>query len=436
MSICSPKPSQLLLSTPLSKTISEASPPSTPNKKPKFADIEQYSLNNLPSSPSKPLRFHPQAIKSTSNTVTRQSVYTDVAPAPVTLAPPGTKKSPEDIFNYKLTPDGTDERLSAQRSPLPSGSLLTPSPSPLGEVSPLVDESPEYERPALTHQYLKGATISGSYANSDSTNALSRTVPDLKTSLLTEHSDTLHEMIHSNIWNMSSNSSSTKSDNSNIHEDNVVATEATSSSQNLEIPLNPRPLKRRRRETDGSNDGDLNVTRPVCVPRHRSSKPKKPILTIPISSLNLIVGSSKGSLQDATIFATEINALADGSVNKLPVISNEWERVTIPVNSAVKENYKRMKQAIFGDDEASDSINYGCIGDVSLGTSDIEKFMMDGDGDTSVHSNSSDVALIRGFKFQSSSEASQEKCDDEDEGGSMMLKPREAKNKKAVRWAL
>ena len=37
--------------------------------------------------------------------------------------------------------------------------------------------------------------------------------------------------------------------------------------------------------------------------------------------------------------------------------------------------------------------------------------MMDGDGDTSVHSNSSDVALIRGFKFQSSSEASQEKCD-------------------------
>ena len=427
MSICSPKPRPLLLSTPLSKTISETSPPSTPNKKPKFADIEQYPLNSLPSSPSKPLRFHPQAIKTTSNTVTRQSVYTDVAPAPVTLAPLGTQKNPENIFKYKLTPDGTDDRLTAQRSPMPSGSLLTPSPSPLGEVSPLVDESPEYERPAITHHYLKGATISTNSSDSNGTDTLSHNIPDLKTSLLTEHSDTLHEMIHSNIWNIS-NSSSTQSDNGNVD-----ATDANS--QNLEIPLDPRPLKRRR-GTDGSNDGELNVTRPVCVPRHRSSKPKKPILTIPISSLNLIVGSSKGSLQDATIFATEINALADGSVNKLPTISNEWERVTIPVNSAVKENYKRMKRAIFGDDEASDSINYGCNGDASFGTSDIEKFMMDGDGDTSVHSNSSDVALIRGFKFQSSSGSSQEKCDHEDEGKSTMLKPREAKNKKAVRWAL
>lgn len=115
------------------------------------------------------------------------------------------------------------------------------------------------------------------------------------------------------------------------------------------------------------------------LPRHKSIIPKKPILNLPKNSLNLIVSSSKGSTRDATIYATEINASASNDENKLPVISKVWERVTIPVNSSVKEKHKKIQRDLYGSDVDS------------LHSSDDE---MENNDDTE------DAALIRGFEFE------------------------------------
>lgn len=86
-------------------------------------------------------------------------------------------------------------------------------------------------------------------------------------------------------------------------------------------------------------------------PCHRYKSPKRPILRPRSNSLNLLVRSSRGSLEDATIYATEINAsiTAHASV-KIPMINNAYERMTIPVNSAIKRKHKLLKKALLGDD--------------------------------------------------------------------------------------
>lgn len=57
------------------------------------------------------------------------------------------------------------------------------------------------------------------------------------------------------------------------------------------------------------------------------------------------------SLEDATIYATEINAItasSDGS--KIPMVKNVCERVTIPVNPSIKRKHKLLKEALLGGD--------------------------------------------------------------------------------------
>ncbi|QLQ81852.1 hypothetical protein HG537_0G01060 [Torulaspora globosa] len=94
-----------------------------------------------------------------------------------------------------------------------------------------------------------------------------------------------------------------------------------------------------------------SIVRNSFKPCHRYKSPKRPILRPRSNSLNLLVRSSRGSLEDATIYATEINASINSHTNvKLPMINNAYERMTIPVNSAIKRKHKLLKKALLGDD--------------------------------------------------------------------------------------
>ncbi|KAG0658007.1 hypothetical protein C6P45_002297 [Maudiozyma exigua] len=128
------------------------------------------------------------------------------------------------------------------------------------------------------------------------------------------------------------------------------------------------------------------------IPCHHYDTPKKTILKYKEGALNLLVSSSKGSLQDATIFATEINATVNKEDSKLPLITNVWERITIPVNSKIKEKYKKMKLDWYGNDNYDDSAD-----DEYFKFEDSEEFY-GGNEDGSVD----DAALIRGFEFETS----------------------------------
>lgn len=88
----------------------------------------------------------------------------------------------------------------------------------------------------------------------------------------------------------------------------------------------------------------------VFEPCHRYKTPKRPILRPRSSSLNLLVKSSRGSLEDATIYATEINASTTLNSEKIPMIHSTYEKVTIPVNATIKRKHKLIKKALLGDD--------------------------------------------------------------------------------------
>lgn len=90
-------------------------------------------------------------------------------------------------------------------------------------------------------------------------------------------------------------------------------------------------------------------------PCHRLKTPQRSILSLPSKGLNLVVSSSRGSLEDATIYATEINAIVTSSgEDKIPMLSNTYERVTIPVNPSIKRKYKQLEEARLGGDYEAD----------------------------------------------------------------------------------
>ncbi|SCV05057.1 LANO_0G17524g1_1 [Lachancea nothofagi CBS 11611] len=72
----------------------------------------------------------------------------------------------------------------------------------------------------------------------------------------------------------------------------------------------------------------------------------KSILKRPSSpdSLNYLVTATNGSLVNATIFATEINACTD----KVPLPANKWERVTIPVNIDIRDQLVQGRVKLMG----------------------------------------------------------------------------------------
>lgn len=126
----------------------------------------------------------------------------------------------------------------------------------------------------------------------------------------------------------------------------------------------------------------------ISTPLHRTKTPSKPVIRNDSKSLNLIVSSGNGSLDDATIYATEINASsmhADSSNGgerephgTIPTIKNVWERITIPVNHEIKERHKRLRSSYFGEFYNLDE---------SLSSSPQQQ-------------QEDDYALIRGYEFE------------------------------------
>lgn len=84
------------------------------------------------------------------------------------------------------------------------------------------------------------------------------------------------------------------------------------------------------------------------TPHHKVMKPTRSILRIAHGSLNYVVSSSRGSVADATIYATEINATT--TTEKMPMVTQPWEKLTIPVNTAIKDKYRRMKAEYFHEE--------------------------------------------------------------------------------------
>lgn len=139
--------------------------------------------------------------------------------------------------------------------------------------------------------------------------------------------------------------------------------------------------------------GDSNVV--LSVPQHKNKIPVKPIIRNDSKSLNLIVSSGSGSLDDATIYATEINASSSltsdhedkstmssssrgkGSNHRIPIIQNVWERVTIPVNYKIKEKHKKLRSSYYGEIY---------------------------DSEDEITSTKNDYALIRGYEFNINSD--------------------------------
>lgn len=141
-----------------------------------------------------------------------------------------------------------------------------------------------------------------------------------------------------------------------------------------EFMLNLPPLNSKKR-----NDMDVRLS----IPQHRSKTPIKPIIRNDSRSLHLIVSSGNGSLDDATIYATELNASSSSTSHRIdncssptskskessyniPIIQSVWERITIPVNHKIKEKHKKLRSTYFGDIYDSEDEQISTKGDYAL----------------------------------------------------------------------
>ncbi|SCU84987.1 LAMI_0C09692g1_1 [Lachancea mirantina] len=92
-----------------------------------------------------------------------------------------------------------------------------------------------------------------------------------------------------------------------------------------------------------------------CIRARKQHFQLRSILKKPTSdaALNLIVSSASGSIVDATLYATEMNAAG----SQVPLPSFVWEKVTIPVDLKVREEskLKRARHCVYYDD--SDDLN-------------------------------------------------------------------------------
>lgn len=113
-------------------------------------------------------------------------------------------------------------------------------------------------------------------------------------------------------------------------------------------------------------------------PKHHSSLKPISILKLSPNRLNFIMSSSNGNVRDATIFATEINAC---NCETVPLPTSIRERVSIPVNSEVKNRYKSERGDFLGGyyDDVDD-----CKTNQSINCS----------------SNYNDAAIIRAYEFK------------------------------------
>ncbi|AGO10581.1 AaceriABR128Wp [[Ashbya] aceris (nom. inval.)] len=144
------------------------------------------------------------------------------------------------------------------------------------------------------------------------------------------------------------------------------------------VDESPNPLSRKR-SFNGLCGED--TWKRVCQPKHCQLQPKKSSLKLQSHRLNFVMDSSNGNVKDATIFATEINSC---NAYGVPFPASVLERVTIPVNTHVKEHYKKERGEYLGGyyDDDEDEKN-------------------DGDQKTAVANDTSDdSAIIRAYAFE------------------------------------
>ena len=95
-------------------------------------------------------------------------------------------------------------------------------------------------------------------------------------------------------------------------------------------------------------------------------------------------------MKDATIFATEINSC---NAESIPLPNHTWEKVTIPVNSHVKDKYKQERGKLIGgyyndsEDEQTPS-------------------NLDKNSDLPQESSEVDAAVIRAYEFEGTTSSS------------------------------
>lgn len=165
-------------------------------------------------------------------------------------------------------------------------------------------------------------------------------------------------------------------------------------------------------------DSRVHSLKRSCREIEVDSIPPKSILKLPKGpdALNFVVTSTNGSIIDATIFATEINSC----VENIPLPKSIWEKVTIPVNVQVKENFKRGKGKMIG------------------GYYDFEEDPISDKGLDNCESNEpeEDAAIIRGYDFHEQVPSSSGR-----DGGFISKKRRDIfkkkvqKRTKILRWA-
>lgn len=328
-----------LLQTPISKKHIELEIPNTPSKKCKYSP--DFTAEDI--TPSKRFRLYQARFKTSSKNIKAQTLGVS------------TKRNQDEISNPFMSERYNDYRnivspgLSFDNDCFSEHELV----SPLSDISSINSTSPDVEKPDSLDPF-----------------GVDSFVWNCKP-LVNKEALELHRMIHSSFPMNPPNS-------------------------NSDMPLLLPKLKKRL-----SPVGRSTFKPARYEPSHRLLKPKKSILTIPAKSLNLIVSSSRGSLNDATIFATEINSSLSNEENKLPAISSTWEKLTIPVNSSIKEKYKKLKDQIYGHTN-------------SVGEDE-------GIGEDSLP----DAAVIRGYEFQS------ERSDDQN----LRNKEENTKDYKKVQWA-
>ncbi|EJS41620.1 YOR315W [Saccharomyces arboricola H-6] len=310
-----------LLRTPKSKLHIGIEIPNTPSKKYKYSP--ELTVEDI--TPSKRFRLYQSKFKTSSKNVKAQTLSVSI------------KKNRDEITNPFMTEGHNDYRnivspgLSFDSDCFSEHELV----SPLSDISSIISTSPDVEKLDPIDPF-----------------GVDSFVWNCKP-LVNKEALELHRMIHSSF-------------------------PMDHPKSNNDVPLLLPKLKKRLSPVGRSTFKPIKYE-----PSHRLLKPKKSILTIPTKSLNLIVSSSRGSLNDATIFATEINSSLNNDENKLPAISSTWEKLTIPVNSSIKEKYKKLKDQIYG----------------RIGNS--------GEDEESEEEDLPDAAVIRGYEFESKTENNQ-----------------------------
>lgn len=370
---------KILNSTPQSKTITDVALPKTPNKKTldkrhlKF--FEQHL--NFDKKKNKIQKFH------SSRKLLNTKIPKLVSPSPVIKSNSRTILPQFLTFNNENTKNNCEEE-EENDSILIGGSPIGLSNSYDSEYnnrifSPLYNDintshstliSPlELPNPFSPNSSRLINSINHEYGMHSTDNDLHKDRP-----LLNEVTNELNRIIRSSILD---------DDNNAVHHFN-------SNNNNMHLSsLYPIPILQNT-ENILSENNFMCGKKKLNQPLHRIKEPKRSILKIRPNSLNFMVSSSKDSLEDATIFGTEINTLLSKDRLNIPKIVSPLQKVTIPVNSSVKRKHKLQKRELLTGKKFL----------AKFSDEKVKEILMSFDEGTKEDDESPDVAIIRGYEFE------------------------------------